>query len=163
MLRISFKNSIDAIKMLNIIDKNIRIINKIWSEIARNIVKSSNANDQTFENKTANNNLFELKVRNIFAINKFNIRRWTCFIKIENLLNNVHRKANTTTFATINKTLIEKKKKYNRIRKFWSIHERLQFEKVFDQIFSFSQSTFCNKNTFKIINFIHELCEKEKQ
>ena len=59
---ITFENSIDAIKNSNIINKNIRINDKIRDEAVRNIVESSNVDDQIFENIITDNNLLILKI-----------------------------------------------------------------------------------------------------
>ena len=108
MLNITSENSIDTMKKLNIVNKNIRVDDKIRSEVARNTAESSDINSQIFENDITNNNLSNSKIRNIHARNKFNIRRSNRLIRIENLLNSVRRNTSTTTFATINEILIEK-------------------------------------------------------
>ena len=89
MLNIAFENSIDV--------------------AVQNIVESSNANSQIFENDTTNNNLSNSKTRNIHARIKFSTRRSNRLNEIENSLNSVERNTNTTTFATIDEVLIEKK------------------------------------------------------
>ena len=61
MLSITLENSIDAIKKLNIINKNVRINDKVRNEAARNTAESLNANDQIFENVIINNNLLNSK------------------------------------------------------------------------------------------------------
>ena len=43
MLNITFENSIDAIKKLNIVNKNVRVDDEVWNEVARNIAESSDA------------------------------------------------------------------------------------------------------------------------
>ena len=118
MLNITFENSIDAIKKSNIVNKNVRIDNEIRNEIARDIAESSNANNQIFKNDVTNNNLSNSKTRNIHARIKFNIPRSNQLIEIENSLNNVERSTNTTTFATIDKTSIEKERNTMKIEKF---------------------------------------------
>ena len=62
MLNIAFENSIDAMKNLNIINKNVRIDDEIWNKVVRNIVESSDADSQIFENDVTNNNLLNSKI-----------------------------------------------------------------------------------------------------
>ena len=57
MLNITSENSIDAMKKSNIINKNVRIDDKIWNKVIQNTVESSNADNQIFENDAINNNL----------------------------------------------------------------------------------------------------------
>ena len=108
MLNITSENSIDAMKKSNIINKNVRVDDEIRNEATRNIVESSNANSQIFENDVTHNNLLNSKIRNIHAKIKSNTRRSNRLIEIENSLNSVERSTNTTTFATIDKISIEK-------------------------------------------------------
>ena len=75
MLNIMSENSIDAMKKSNIINKDIRINNKIRNEAVRNIVESSDADSQIFENNIINNNLSNSKARNIHAKIKSSTRR----------------------------------------------------------------------------------------
>ena len=75
MLNITLENSIDAMKKSNIINKNVRIDDEVRNETARNIVESSDANNQIFENDVTDNNLLNSKIRNIHAKVNFNIRR----------------------------------------------------------------------------------------
>ena len=103
------ENSIDAMKKSNIINKNVRIDDKVRNEIVQNIVESSNADNQIFENNVINNNLLNSKTRNIHARIKSNTRRSNQLIKIENLLSSVERSISTAAFATINKISIKKK------------------------------------------------------
>ena len=109
MLNITFENSIDAMKKSNIVMKNVRISDEIRDEIVWNIAKSSNADDQIFENVITNNNLLNSKTRNIYAKVKFSIRRLNRLIEIENSLNSIEWKTNTTAFVTIDEILIQEK------------------------------------------------------
>ena len=109
MLNIALENSIDAMKKSNIVNKNVRINNKIRNEIVRNTAKSSNADSQIFRNDIINNNLLNSKTRDIYARIKFNTRRSNRLIEIKNLLNSVKRNTNTTAFAAIDEISIEKK------------------------------------------------------
>ena len=89
MLNITFKNSIDA--------------------AVRDIAESSNADSQIFEDDVTNNNLLNLKTRDIHTRIKSSTRRSNRLTEIENLLNNVERNTNTAAFATIDKISIKKK------------------------------------------------------
>ena len=62
MLNITFENSIDAMKKSSIINENVRIDDKVWNEITQDIVESSNANNQIFENDITDDNLLNLKI-----------------------------------------------------------------------------------------------------
>ena len=75
MLNITFKNSIEAMKKSNIINKDIRVRSKIRNEVARNIAESSDVDNQIFENDIINDNLLNSKTRNIYAKVKFSTRR----------------------------------------------------------------------------------------
>ena len=108
MLNILPENSIDAMKKSNIIDKNVRVDDKIRNEAVRNIVESSVADNRIFENDTTDNNLSNSKIQNIHTRIKSSIRHSNRLIEIENLLNSVERNMNTTTFATIDEVAIEK-------------------------------------------------------
>ena len=108
MLNITSENPIDAIKKSNIINKNVRVDDEIRNEATRNIVESSNANSQIFENDVTHNNLLNSKIRNIHAKIKSNTRRSNRLIEIENSLNSVERSTNTAAFATIDEISIEK-------------------------------------------------------
>ena len=108
MLNITFKDSIDKMKKSNIINKNVRIDDKVRSETARNIIKSSNADSQIFKIDATNDNLLNSKTRNTHARIKSNIRYSNQLIEIENSLNSVERSTNTAAFATIDKISIEK-------------------------------------------------------
>ena len=108
MLNIIFKNSIDAIKKSNIINKDGRIDDKIRNEIVRNYTENSDTDSQIFENDFINNNLINSKTRNIHTRIKSNIRRSNRLIKSKYLLNSVERNTNTTAFATIDEILIKK-------------------------------------------------------
>ena len=118
MLNITSENSIDAMKKLNIINKNVRIDNKIRKEVARNTVKSSDASNQIFENDVTNNNSSNSKTQNIHARIKVSIRCSNRLIKIKNSLNSVERNINTTAFATIDEILIEKEWNAMKVDKF---------------------------------------------
>ena len=109
ILNITSENSIDAIKKLNIVNKDVQIDNEVWSKIARDIAESSNANNQIFEDDVTNNNLLNSKTRNIHARIKSNIRCSNWLIEIENSLSNIERNTNTTAFATIDEISIEKR------------------------------------------------------
>ena len=109
MLNITPENSIDAMKKSNIVNKNVRINDKIRNKVVRNIVESLNADDQIFEDVITNNSLSNSKTQNIYARIKFSIYCSNRLIEIENLLNNIERRTSTATFATIDKILIEKK------------------------------------------------------
>ena len=108
MLNITSENSIDATKKSNIVNEDVRIDDEIWNETARNIVESSNANSQIFENDVTNDNLSNSKIQNIHARVKSSTRRSNRLIKIKNSLNSVEWSINTTTFATIDEVSIEK-------------------------------------------------------
>ena len=75
MLNIAFENSIDAMKKLNIINKNIRVDDKVRNEVVQNTAESSNADSQIFETDAINDNLLNSKTRNIYTRVKFNTRR----------------------------------------------------------------------------------------
>ena len=75
MLNITPENSIDAMKKSNIINRNVRIDDEIRSEVVRNIVQSSDADSQTFEDDIINNNLLNSKTSDIHARVKSSIRR----------------------------------------------------------------------------------------
>ena len=70
------ENSIDAMKKLNNINKNARIDDKVRKEIARNIIKSLDANSQIFDDDVTNDNLLNSKTRNIHARIKLSTRRF---------------------------------------------------------------------------------------
>ena len=118
MLNITFEDSIDAMKKSNNINKNAWIDDEIRNEAARDIVESSDADSQVFENNITDDNLLNSKTQNIHARIKFNIRRFNRLIKIENLWSNVERNTSTAAFATIDKILIEKKRNAIKIEKF---------------------------------------------
>ena len=108
ILNITSENSIDTMKKSNNINKDTRIDDKVRSKVARNIVESSNADNQIFENDVTNDNLSNSKIRNIYARIKFSTRRFNQLIEIENSLNSVERSTSTTAFATIDEILIKK-------------------------------------------------------
>ena len=108
MLNITLENSIDTIKKLNIINKNVRIDDEIRNEVVRDIVESSDTNNQIFENDVTNNDLLNSKTRDTHTRIKFSTRRSNQLTEIENSLNSVERSINTAAFATINEILIEK-------------------------------------------------------
>ena len=118
MLNITFENSIDAMKKSNIVNKNIRLDDKIRNEVVRNTAESSNADNQFFENDITNDNLSNSKTRNIYTRIKLSIRRSNRLIKIENSLSSVERSTSITAFATIDEVLIEKKENAMKIEKF---------------------------------------------
>ena len=109
MLNITPENSIDAMKKSNNVNRNARIDDEIRSEVARNIVENLNADNQIFKNDVTDDNLSNLKTRNIHVRIKFSIRRFNRLIEIKNSLNNIGRNMSTVTFATIDEILIEKK------------------------------------------------------
>ena len=76
ILNITFENSIDAMKKSNNVNKDARIDDEVWNEIARNIVESLNADSQIFEDDAINNNLSKLKTWNIHARIKSSTRRF---------------------------------------------------------------------------------------
>ena len=134
MLNITFENSIDAMKKLNIINKNVRIDDEIRNEAARNIVENLNTDNQIFEDNVINNNLLNSKIWNIHARIKFSTRRLNRLTEIENLLSSVEWSTNKIVFATIVEVSIEKKWNAMKIEKFeiytndcnsenfWSLH-----------------------------------------
>ena len=109
MLNITFENSIDAMENSNIVNKNVRIIDKSRNKVARDAAESLNTDDQIFKNITANDNLLNSKTRNVHATDKFNVRRSNRLTEIENSLIKIDREKNTAAFAAINETSIEKK------------------------------------------------------
>ena len=62
MLNITSENSIDGMKKSNIMNKDIRIDDKVRNKIAWNIVESSNADSRIFENDITDNNLSNSKI-----------------------------------------------------------------------------------------------------
>ena len=118
MLNITSENSIDAMKKSNIINKNIRIDDEVRNEIVRNIVESSNADSQIFENDVTNDNLLNSKTRNIRARIKFSTRRFNRLTEIENSLSSVGRSTSTAAFSTIDEISIEKEWNAMKIEKF---------------------------------------------
>ena len=118
MLNITFENSIDVMKKSNIVNKDVRINDKIQNKTIWNIVKSSDADSQIFENDITNNNLLNSKIQNIHARIKFSTRRSKRLTEIENSLSSVERNTNTTTFATIDEVSIKKKWNMMKIEKF---------------------------------------------
>ena len=107
MLNITSENSIDAMKKSNNVNKDTRIDNEVQNEAVQNIVESSNAASQIFENDVTNDNLLNSKTQDIHAKVKFNTRRFNQLTEIENSLNNVERSTNTITFTTIDEISIE--------------------------------------------------------
>ena len=95
-------------KKSNIINKNIRIDDEVRNEIVRNIVESSNADSQIFENDVTNDNLLNSKTRNTYARIKFSTRRSNRLIEIENSLSSVEQNTSITAFAAIDEVSIEK-------------------------------------------------------
>ena len=98
-----------TIEKTDIVNKNIRNIDKIRNEVAREVFENSNEKNRALKNLIADDNLTDSKVQESYTIVKLSIRRFNRFVKIENDLNNVDRKANITTFAAIDKISIEKK------------------------------------------------------
>ena len=80
MLNIMSENSIDAIKESNNVNKDVRIDNEVRSEIAQDIVESSDTSNQIFKNDVINNNLLNSKIRNIHARIKFSTCRFNRLI-----------------------------------------------------------------------------------
>ena len=74
MLNITSEDSIDAMKKSNVVNENVRISKEIQNETVRNIVESSNANDQIFEDVITDDNLSNSKIRNIHTRVKSNTR-----------------------------------------------------------------------------------------
>ena len=62
MLNITSENLVDTMKKSNIINKDVRINNKIRIETTRNTVESLNANDQIFGNIIIDDNLLNSKI-----------------------------------------------------------------------------------------------------
>ena len=128
MLNIASENSIDAIKKSNIVNKNVRIDDEIRNETVWDIVESSDADSQIFENDVTDNNLSNSKIRNIHAKVKSSIRRSNRLIEIENLLNSVEWSTSTTEFATIDEISIEKEWNAMKIEKFKTYTNDYNFE-----------------------------------
>ena len=61
MLNITSEDSIDAMKKSNIINRNVRIDDKIRNEIVRDIAESSDADSQIFKNDVTDDNLSNSK------------------------------------------------------------------------------------------------------
>ena len=118
MLNIASENSIDAMKKSNIVNKDVQVDDEVRSEVARNIVESSDASRQVFENDATDNNLSNSKTSNIYAKVKSNTRRSNWLTEIENSLSSVERSTKTTAFAAINEVLIEKEWNVMKIEKF---------------------------------------------
>ena len=118
MLNITSENSINAMKKLNIINKNVRINDEIRNKIVWNTAVSLNADSQIFENDITKNNLLNSKVRNIHTRVKSSTRRSNRLIEIKNSLNRIERNTSTATFATIDKISIEKEWNAKKIEKF---------------------------------------------
>ena len=123
MLKITSKDSIDAMKKLYIVNDDVRVNDEVQNKIARNTTENLNVDDRIFENVIINNNLLNFETQNIHTTVKFNIRCSNRLIEIENSLSNADRRTSTTTFATINKISIEKKTKYDEDREFRDLHK----------------------------------------
>ena len=108
MLNITPENSTDAMKKSNIVNRDVRINNKVQDEAVRNTVKNLNEDDQIFKNITADDNLLSSETRDISAINKPDSRCLNRLTEIESSLNRIGRRKNTAAFAAINKISIEK-------------------------------------------------------
>ena len=74
MLNITSEDLIDAMKKSNIINKDVRVDDEVWNEVARNIAEYSNADSQIFGNDVTNNNLSNSKTQNIYVRIKSNTR-----------------------------------------------------------------------------------------
>ena len=61
MLNITSENLNDAMKKLNNINKDARIDDEVRNEVVQNIVESSDAGSQIFENNVTNDNLLNSK------------------------------------------------------------------------------------------------------
>ena len=109
MLNITPENSIDAMKKSNNVNKDARVDDEIRNEAARDIVESSDADSQIFENDVTDDNLSNSKTRDIRARIKFSTRRFNRLIEIENSLSSVERSTSTAAFAAIDEISIEKK------------------------------------------------------
>ena len=108
ILNITLKNSIDAMKKSNNVNRDARIDNKVRNKAARDTAESSNTNSQIFENDVTDDNLLNSKIRNIRARIKFSTRRFNRLIEIENSLSSVERSTSTAAFSTIDEISIEK-------------------------------------------------------
>ena len=62
ILNVASGNSIDAIKNSNIVNKDVRINDEIWNKVVRDIVESSNIDDQIFEDIITDDNLSNSKI-----------------------------------------------------------------------------------------------------
>ena len=89
MLNITFENSTDVMKKSNIVNRNVRIIDEIRDEAARNIIESLNEKDQIFKNIIADGNLLNSETRNIYTTDKFSARRLNRLTEIESSLNKI--------------------------------------------------------------------------
>ena len=150
MLNITSENSINAMKKLNIVNKNFRIDDEVESETVRNTAESSNADSQIFENDVTNDNLINSKTWNIHARIKFNIRRSNWLTEIENSLNSVGRSTSTTAFATIDEVSIKKE---------WNVMKIEKFETYINDYNSedFLIASLISRNRFFAIN----ICSKQ--
>ena len=118
MLNIASENSIDAMKKSNIVNKNVRVNDEVRSETVWNIVESSNADNQIFEDDITDDNLSNSKTRDIHTRIKLNTRRSNRLIEIENLSSSVERSTSTITFTTIDEVSIKKEWNAIKIEKF---------------------------------------------
>ena len=108
MLNITPENSIDAMKKSNNVNKDARVDDEIRNEAARDIVESSDADSQIFENDVTDDNLSNSKIRDIHAKVKPDTGRFNRLTEIENSLSSVERNTSTAAFAAINEISIEK-------------------------------------------------------
>ena len=97
MLNTTSENLWKELRKRVVLNKNIRNADEIRNETVRNVFKNS-----------------DLKIRNIYATFKFDIDCFNLFVKIENCLNNVDRKASTATFVTVNG--ISSEKQWNAVK-----------------------------------------------
>ena len=67
MLNIAPENSIDAMRKLNIVNKDVRIDNEVRSEAARDTAENLNASSQIFEDDITDDNLLNSKISNTHA------------------------------------------------------------------------------------------------
>ena len=109
MLNIVSENSIDAMKKLNIVNKDVRINDEVWNKTVWNTIESLYIDGQIFEDDITDDNLSNSKTWNIHVKTKFNTRRSNWLIKIKNLLNSIKRRTSIAAFTTIDKVSIEKK------------------------------------------------------
>ena len=108
MLNVTPKDSIDAMKKSNNVNKDARVDDEIRNEAARDIAESSDTDSQIFEDNVTNDNLSNSKIRDIRTKVKSSTRRFNRLTEIENSLSSVERSTSTTMFSTIDGISIEK-------------------------------------------------------